>query len=54
MCKKNRQSLEIKYHHLVSGNSTLALWVAEEPQLVFPYLNEVAVRVAYRLYPNYQ
>jgi hypothetical protein len=53
MCNKNKQSLEVEYNHLVNHNSTLSLWVAEEPALIFPLINEVANRVANRLYTGY-
>lgn len=53
MCNKNKQSLEITYDHLVEFNSTIALWVAEEPLLIIPYLNESAKRLVNRWYPGY-
>lgn len=42
MCKANKQSLEVLYPDLVSANATIALWVAEEPKIILPHLNEAA------------
>ena len=53
MCAKNKQSLEVSYSHIVNFNTVMSLWVAEEPQLMFPLLNDVAYRVANKLYPGY-
>ena len=38
---------------MIKFNSTLSLWIAEEPSLIFPLLNEVSYRVANKLYPGY-
>lgn len=42
MCKSNKQSLEVAYNDIVKFNSTIAYWVAEEPKIIFPYLNDAA------------
>lgn len=34
-------------------NSTISLWIAEEPSLIFPLLNDVSYKVANQLYPGY-
>ena len=34
MCQQNKQSLEISFVDLVNFNSTVALWVAEEPKII--------------------
>lgn len=53
MCNRNKQSLEVVYSHIVSFNSILSLWIAEEPSLIFPLLNEVAFSVSNKMYPGY-
>lgn len=45
MCGNNKQSLEITFTHLSHRNPTLAIWIAEEPNLILPILNEVAFDV---------
>lgn len=46
--------MEVNYNHLTEFNSTLSLWTAEEPALIFPLLNEVALSVSKKLYPGYE
>lgn len=53
MCQANRQSLEMDYGHIVGFNSTIALWIAEEPKIILPHLNEVARSQVYKRFPNY-
>jgi len=53
MCANNKQSLEITYTHLSEKSPTLALWVAEQPAILIPLLNEVAFSVVSELYPSY-
>jgi len=53
MCENNSQSLDIVYQDLVNANRTIALWIAQEPSLIMPYLNKVAMDVVLGLYPNY-
>lgn len=54
MCQNNRQSLEIVFTHLSNNNPTLAIWLAEEPKLMFPILNEVAQNLVSEVYPDYE
>ena len=53
MCSQNLISLPVTYTHLSTQNPTLALWVAEEPALMLPILNEVAFRLVLHLFPSY-
>ena len=53
MCNNNKQSLEITFIHLSQKNPTLAIWVAEEPSLILPILNEVALDVTLEVYSEY-
>eukprot|EP01022_Parablepharisma_sp_SALTPOND_P034911 TRINITY_DN934_c0_g1_i1.p1 TRINITY_DN934_c0_g1~~TRINITY_DN934_c0_g1_i1.p1 ORF type:complete len:943 (-),score=83.79 TRINITY_DN934_c0_g1_i1:196-3024(-) len=53
MCTNNRQSLEVTYMHLSEKSPTLALWVAEQPAIIIPILNEVVFSVVSELFPSY-
>eukprot|EP01022_Parablepharisma_sp_SALTPOND_P000960 TRINITY_DN105340_c1_g1_i1.p1 TRINITY_DN105340_c1_g1~~TRINITY_DN105340_c1_g1_i1.p1 ORF type:complete len:621 (+),score=50.62 TRINITY_DN105340_c1_g1_i1:414-2276(+) len=53
MCKDNKQGLEITYTHLAEKAPTMALWVAEQPALILPILDQVAFDVVTELYPQY-
>ncbi len=53
MCDANSRSLEVTYSHVSEKAPTLALWVAEQPSIMLPLLNEVALMVTAELYPNY-
>lgn len=52
-CNKNKQSIEVKYSDIVNFNVVTSLWIAEEPSIMFPILNEVANKVFNKLYPGY-
>lgn len=54
MCQNNKQSLEVVFTHLSSKYPTLAIWLAEEPQLMLPILNEVALELVGEVYPDYK
>lgn len=54
MCAGNKQSLEVTYTHLSEKSPTLALWIAEQPGIIIPLLNEVAFNVVTELYPSYE
>lgn len=54
MCLNNKQSLEVTFIHLSQKNPTLAIWLAEEPSLVLPILNDVALELVTEVYPEYQ
>jgi len=54
MCMNNKQSLEITFTHLSSKNPTLAIWLAEEPALMLPIMNEVATELVDEVYPDYK
>ncbi|CAI2383595.1 unnamed protein product [Moneuplotes crassus] len=54
MCSNNRQSLEITYSHLSTKNPTLAIWVAECPNLTLPILNGVAYELVNEVFPSYE
>merc|ERR1740117_1131200 len=53
MCKDNKQSIEINFTHLSTKQPTLAIWLAEEPALMLPVLNEVAMDTVLEVYPDY-
>lgn len=53
MCKDNRQSIEVNFTHLSNKQPTLAIWLAEEPALMLPVLNEVAMDTVLEVYPEY-
>jgi len=53
MCANNRQSLEITFIHLSLRYPFLAIWLAEEPSLMLPMLNEVALEVTLELFSEY-
>lgn len=53
MCTHNRQSLEVTFLHLSQKFPTLAIWLAEEPSLILPILNEVAFELVNEVYPQY-
>ncbi len=54
MCHSNKQSLEITYNHLMQTIPTLAIWVADEPGSILPYLNAVAFEISKTYYKNYE
>ena len=54
MCLNNRQSLEVVFSHLSHKNPNLAIWLAEEPALMLPILNSVALELVTEVYPDYQ
>ena len=54
MCQNNLQSLEIVFTNLSQMNPTLAIWLAEEPALMLPILNDVAKDLVSEVYPDYQ
>ena len=51
MCQNNQQSLEITYNDFSTAHPSCALWLAEEPALMLPILNEVAFEVLSEVYP---
>jgi len=53
MCSENRQSLEVTFQHISSRLPTLAIWIAEQPSILLPVLNEVAYDLVSELYPEY-
>lgn len=53
MCQNNKQSLEIVFNHLSTKQPTIAIWLAEEPALMLPILNEVAMELVSEVYPDY-
>ncbi len=53
MCANNKRSLEVTFTHMSQKNPTLAIWIAEEPNLILPILNEVAFDVTQELFPSY-
>jgi DNA replication licensing factor MCM2 len=53
MCTNNRQSLDITFMHLSQKYPTLAIWLAEEPSLILPLLNEVGLDITMEMYPDY-
>jgi DNA replication licensing factor MCM2 len=53
MCENNKQSLEITFLHLSSKYPTIAIWLAEEPTLVLPILNDVALSLTLEMFSDY-
>jgi DNA replication licensing factor MCM2 len=53
MCQNNKQSLEIVFNHLSTKQPTIAIWLAEEPALMLPILNDVAMELVSEVYPDY-
>ena len=53
MCSDNKQTLEVSYTHLVAANPTIALWVADEPQVILPFLNEIAFEIVLSQFKAY-
>ena len=53
MCTNNKQSLEVTFIHLSQKYPTLAIWLAEEPSLILPILNEVGLDITLEIYPEY-
>jgi len=45
--------LEIVFENLSRKQPTLAIWLAEEPALMLPILNEVAMDITSEVYPDY-
>jgi len=54
MCEENLQSLEINYIDLSKAETVLAYWIADEPSIIIPYLNQVAFEIAEQWYPGYK
>lgn len=53
MCANNKQSLEVTFTQLSQKYPTLAIWLAEEPNLILPILNEIAYDLTLELFPLY-
>ena len=53
MCSINKQSLEITFIHLSERYPTIAIWLAEEPTLLLPILNEVCFEVTLELFGEF-
>jgi DNA replication licensing factor MCM2 len=53
MCGNNKQSLEITFNHLSAKYPTLAIWLAEEPELMLPIFNQVALDITLEIFPDY-
>lgn len=53
MCQNNRQSLEVNYEHLLSNCPNIAELVINYPDIVIPYLDDVAFELTSELFPNY-
>jgi DNA replication licensing factor MCM2 len=53
LCSLNKQSLEVTFLHLSTKYPTLAIWLAEEPSLILPILDEVAKDLVLEVYHEY-
>ena len=53
MCSKNKSSLEVDFNHLDSKHPTLSMWIVTEPNVILPYLNDVALECAKKYFPDY-
>lgn len=54
MCGNNKQSLEVTFNHLSAKYPTLAIWLAEEPELILPIFNQVALDITEEIFPDYK
>jgi DNA replication licensing factor MCM2 len=54
MCQENKQSLVITYNDFSRLYPQLAIWLAEEPALILPVFDQVAMEVLEELYPDYK
>jgi DNA replication licensing factor MCM2 len=43
----------VTFNHISKKFPTLAIWLAEEPLLVLPMLNDVAFELVHEVYPSY-
>ena len=53
MSKNNKQSLEINFPHIHTANQNLSRWVLLYPDIVLPYLNDVAFELTCEIFPRY-
>lgn len=53
MTRENHQALKVDYTHLSHAVCTLAVWVTDVPNLLFPILDEALMEVATGLYETY-
>lgn len=53
MCQNNKQSFQIDFRDLSNKVPTLAIWLAEEPALIIPMFNVVALELVTEMYPDY-
>ena len=53
MTTNNRQSLEVSFPHLYSTNHFLGEWVLLYPDIVIPYLDDIAFELTIEIYPSY-
>ncbi len=53
MCTKNEQSLEVSYIHLSNTHPVLAVWLADEPELMLVMFDEALWVVVLTLFPAY-
>ena len=51
MCTMNKQSMQLVYKHFSDIYPNLAIWLAEEPSLMLPILNETLMDTLLHLYP---
>jgi DNA replication licensing factor MCM2 len=54
MCQNNKQSFQIDFRDLSNKVPTLAIWLAEEPALIIPMFNIVAMDLVTEMYPDYE
>lgn len=53
MVESNKQSIEIIHQDLLKDNQTLSIWIAEEPEILMPFLNKFAFELVLSFFPNY-
>jgi len=53
MCSNNKKGLEVNYTHIADKVPTLALWIADQPDLVLPILDQVAYNATLEIFPQY-
>lgn len=53
MCQNNKQSIEVNFVHITTKLPSIAIWLAEEPALMLPILNEVAADIVAEVFPEY-
>ncbi|MCQ2817571.1 MAG: ATP-binding protein [archaeon] len=54
VCKANKVSLEVNFNHIHEFAPSLANYLVSYPEIVLPYLDDVAFELTGELFPNFQ